>query len=99
MASVHVAALGLKRGGGESFYNKLEGLRRHSYVMMKVKDRCNLQLINTVANVHQYSAAHPLLFFLPLPGSACTQRQVLRARRNVENSTPEFPHAFFVAKE
>lgn len=29
--------------------------------MMKVKDRCNLKLMNTVETVHQYSAAHALL--------------------------------------
>lgn len=47
---------------------------RGSYVIMKVTDRHSLKLTNSVMNVHQYSAAHPLLsFLLDSELSACMQ--------------------------
>lgn len=36
---------------------------RGSYVITKVTDRHSLKRMDSVVNIHQYSAAHPLLFF------------------------------------
>lgn len=73
---------------------------RGSYVIMKVTDRHSLKLMNSVANVHQYSAAHSFLFLPPLDSvfSACMQSWTVVVLECGKQQLT-FPHTFFEAKE